>query len=164
LGRSKISKATRELFCSLQSALDDASDRLILREDMAAIRTILRTPYVDGYDEIITMGARRNFNRDPQLPHFTRDDGAWFDFAITLREGVVVSYSFEIRFLHGEPPWVRVDLNPPDHNNDQRGMRCHLHVASDDDGMVVPFQDPGPLGVLELLLAGLRRTGRVRTL
>lgn len=110
------------------------------------------------------MGDRRNFHRSRELPHLVRDDGAWFDFAITLREGEVVAWSFEVRFPDQVPAFLRFDLNPPGHDNESRHLRCHLHPGTDDDGLAVPLAaDWTPERVLGSLVSGLRRTGRVRS-
>jgi hypothetical protein len=48
------------------------------------------------------VGGDKNQERDRSLGHFERDDGAWFDFSVTVREGrqglELLAYDFEIRF------------------------------------------------------------------
>lgn len=105
----------------------------------------------------------RNNKRDKTKPHFLRDDGAWFDFAITLVGDDVVAYSFEIRSVPGlNVPWIRFDLNPPDHTNADRGLRAHVHLGSDDDGLSIPYRACEPEELLDLLIDGLRQQRRQR--
>jgi hypothetical protein len=104
-------------------------------------------------------GGEKNQNRDRGLPHFERDDGAWFDFTITVREqddGLqLLAYDFEIRLMPGMgASFLRFDLNLPEHANQQRELRCHLHPGSDD--MLVPAPMMSPLEVLDLFTHGAR--------
>lgn len=102
--------------------------------------------------------VRKNFHRDPSLPHFRRDDGAWFDFSITVaqrRGGLeLIGYNFEIRFDDGPTRFIRFDLNEPDHHNEARHLRAHIHPGSDDLQLPSPLMSP--LEVLEIVLHGLR--------
>jgi hypothetical protein len=140
--------------------LDGAANDRRLRSTMSDIRQVLKPPYRSGADEVITVGDRRNFQRSTAHPHLVRNDGVWFDFAITLRDWAVIAWSFEVRFPDQVPAFVRFDLNPPGHANT---VRCHLHPGTDDDGLSVPLAaDWTPEQVLGLMLNGLRRTGRVR--
>jgi hypothetical protein len=71
------------------------------------------------------VGGEKNLKRDRRLGHFTRDDDAWFDFTITVREHrrqlELLAYDFEIRFPPGAgTPFLRFDLNLPDHQNEDR--------------------------------------------
>jgi hypothetical protein len=157
------SKPARTLYVSLRRLLEDASNDGRLRSTIADIRQVLKPPHRSGVDEVISMGDRRNFHRSTELPHLVRDDRAWFDFAITLRDGEVVAWSFEVRFPDQVPAFLRFDLNPPGHDNEGRDLRCHLHPGTDDDGLAVPLAaDWTPERVLGLVVGGLRRTGRVR--
>lgn len=104
-------------------------------------------------------GGVKNQARDSSLPHFVRDDGAWFDFSITVREtgnGLqLLAYDFEIRFAPGMgTPFLRFDLNLPDHRNQERDLRCHLHPGSDD--VLVPAPLMTPSEVLALFIEGAR--------
>lgn len=92
-------------------------------------------------------GGEKNQGREKSLPHFERNDGAWFDFSITVREvGAhleLLSYNFEIRFAPGMgSPFLRFDLNLPDHRNQERELRCHLHPGSDDILVPAPLMSP----------------------
>jgi hypothetical protein len=161
LGAEDWSAEARRLRKELRNALLAAADAGILADAPAHVYRLVNLAR-QGIDEVIAVPHPRNFNRDRSLPHFTRSDGAWFDFAVTLRAGSVVSYSFELRFDGGAPGWVRFDLNPPGHDNDEQGLRSHVHLGSDDDGMSIPYPQQDPVTVLELLLYRVRRTGRER--
>ncbi len=102
-----------------------------------------------------------NFRRERSLPHFERDDGAWFDFHLDVRERgrqpvEIVAYGFELRFdaNAGAPAWVRFDLNPPGTDNDRRGVRSHLHPATDD--WSVPSPVFTPIELLSIMVLGMR--------
>jgi hypothetical protein len=104
-------------------------------------------------------GKTKNQGRDREFPHLTRNDGAWFDFSITVRERgdqlELLAQDFEIRFPPGMgTPFLRFDLNLPAHRNEQREMRCHLHPGSDD--ILAPAPLMGPLELLGLFVDGLR--------
>ena len=106
-------------------------------------------------------GGDKNLKRDRRLAHFTRDDDAWFDFTITVREGggrlELLAYDFEIRFPPGAgAPFLRFDLNLPAHRNEDRDLRSHLHPGSND--ILVPAPMLSPTEVLTLFLEGLRLT------
>lgn len=83
------------------------------------------------------VGGDKNQERDRRLRHFTREDDAWFDFTITVREHPqrleLLAYDFEIRFPAGSgAPFLRFDLNLPAHRNEARELRAHAHPGSDD--------------------------------
>lgn len=93
------------------------------------------------------VGGEKNQGRDHDLAHLARDDGAWFDFSITVRERgrrlELVAQDFEIRFPPGMgTPFLRFDLNLPAHRNEAREMRCHLHPGSDDLLAPAPLMSP----------------------
>jgi hypothetical protein len=98
-------------------------------------------------------GGVKNQGRDESLPHFKRDDGAWFDFSITVREAdgrvELLAYDFEIRLAPGMgASFLRFDLNLPDHRNQARELRCHLHPGSDDLLVPAPLMTPEELCAL----------------
>ena len=104
-------------------------------------------------------GGEKNQGRLEILPHFKRNDGAWFDFSITVRETEgslrLLAYDFEIRLAPGMgAPFLRFDLNLPDHRNQARDLRCHLHPGSDD--LLVPAPLMSPAELLGLFLDGVR--------
>lgn len=108
----------------------------------------------------VAVGNVRNFRRD-------RQDGAWFDFQLLAREHAgatsIIAYGFELR-MHGDHPFpfVRFDLNPPGHGNDDEGLRSHLHLGTDDEGYSVPAPVMSPLEILDLFLFRLRDGARRR--
>ncbi|MCB9668196.1 MAG: hypothetical protein H6736_12040 [Alphaproteobacteria bacterium] len=173
---SRPSPQARRLEKALRERLRTACDIGDLATTVAEMLGLLQIAS-NGADEVIQVPRdSRNFRRDRGLPHFARSDGAWFDFGITLRKGQIIAWSFEIRFpdtWKDGPGWARFDLNPPGHANEARGLRSHLHLGSDDDGMSIPytasFVSPGEdvtaddaVAMLDLLLTGMRKTGRQR--
>ena len=124
-------------------------------------------------DAFCVVGGVKNQNRDAQLSHshFMRNDGAWFDFSITVREVAgqleLLAYDFEIRFAPGAgTPFLRFDLNLPDHANARRELRSHLHPGHDD--VLIPAPRMSPAEMLSLLIYGARvvpadRKPRTRT-
>lgn len=104
-------------------------------------------------------GGDKNFARDPALKHFSRPDGAWFDFSVIVSESTegleLVAYTFEIRLPPGHGvPFVRFDLNLPGHANESREMRSHIHPGT--DALQIPSAILAPVELLELFLAHLR--------
>jgi hypothetical protein len=105
------------------------------------------------------VGGEKNQGRDRDIAHLARDDGAWFDFTLTVREHgkqlELVAYDFEIRFPPGMgAPFLRFDLNLPEHHNEARELRSHLHPGSDD--VLAPAPLMSPLELLTLFVDGLR--------
>lgn len=158
--RPPMPETVRELHREMRDALRSWSDDgLLANEPADAFRFINRSSTADGAVVLEVCGV--NFERDPTQRHFRRDDGAWFDFRMTVRERrgrplELLAYGFEIRFQpqHGGPAWIRFDLNPPGHDNDARGIRSHMHPATDD--WSVPAPSLSPIEVLHLLVVGLR--------
>lgn len=115
------------------------------------------------------VGGEKNQDRDLQRPHFMRNDGSWFDFSIIVREVGdrldLLAYDFELRLATGMgAPFLRFDLNLPEHRNQDRELRCHLHPGSDD--ILVPAPLMSPIEVLALFIDGIRpvTTRKPRTL
>lgn len=131
-------------------------------------KLVLSETEAHGGTHSIAVGDVRNFNRDRSRPHFTRkSDRAWFDFQLSVSEThsslEVLSYDFELRFEDSSPvSFVRFDLNPKGHDNETDGLRCHVHLGSDDDGHSVPAPLMSPYELLDILVHGVNRTGRVR--
>lgn len=146
-----------------------ASDQRLIAQSPSEVRALLPRPV--GTDASgtfdIAVGNVRNFRRDRALPHFSRADGAWFDFQLLVREhggtASILAYGFELRMLDERPfSFVRFDLNPPDHDNADDGLRSHLHLGTDDDGFSVPAPMMSPLEILDLFLFRLRSGPRRR--
>src|SRR5580700_4179847 len=130
--------STKELHREIRSYLIKASDQRLLGEAQTDIHQLLLFggPDGKGYFEI-AIGAVRNFNRTQGLPHFTRRcDGAWFDFQLQVKEGEgraeIIAYDFELRLPAGHGfDFVRFDLNPPGSDNQEDGLRSHIHLNAD---------------------------------
>ena len=124
---------------------------------MVADQLRLRRLLGDAY---CIVGGAKNNDRNRAVDHFVRDDGAWFDFTITVRERTgeleLLAYNFEIRFPSAMgAPFLRFDLNLPEHRNEDRELRSHLHAGSDDLYVPAPLLAPGEL--VTLFVDGLRR-------
>lgn len=155
-----------QLYRDIQSYLFKASDRRLLDEGQTDIRRNLGFDDRKGYFDI-AVGSVRNFNRTKDLPHFTRPDGGWFDFQLQVKEedgrAEIIAYDFELRLPRDAGfDFVRFDLNPPGHPNQDDGLRSHLHLNADDDGLAAPAPVMSPFEILDLFVHGLGRTGRVR--
>ena len=152
------------LWAAILKCLTTASDEKILKAKQDEIRKLLKKGASSqinkkGYAEI--MGGGKNFNRIQDIPHFKLHNGCWFDFAITIDETVspaqIIGFDFEIRFPQREGeiavPFLRIDLNLPDHNNDARDLRFHLHPSNDD--IMIHSPPMSPLEILHMFLYGI---------
>ncbi|MFI5298711.1 MAG: hypothetical protein ACHREM_11490 [Polyangiales bacterium] len=106
------------------------------------------------------VGGVKDFRREQPNGGLQRDDGAWFHFTLTLvpsgDELSVHAYDFEIVFPEGHAPsFVRFDLNEPDHPNEARALRSHVHPGNDD--LLGPAPMMTPHESLELMLEGFRQ-------
>lgn len=157
-----------QLHREIRSYLLKASDQGILRTSPAEIYKMLLCVGPDRNGHVdIAIGERRNFDRRKDLPHLTRRDGGWFDFQLFVHEEAgrseVIAYDFELRLPPGSGlDFVRFDLNPPGHGNEDDGLRSHFHLNADDDGLAAPAAVMSPFEILDLFLHGLRRVGRIR--
>lgn len=160
-----------DLFRALRRMLLLASDERLIKNQPAEVYQYLKlTPpppdarSIHGARAII--GGEKNQSRSKDKTHFLRDDDAWFDFTITVarRHGgplELLAYDFELRFPGPQPPaWIRQDLNLPGHDNEQDGLRSHLHPGNDD--IQAPAPVLSPLELLDLFLHGFRGTRRPR--
>jgi hypothetical protein len=165
----------KELGHEIQRYLCRAADLKLIRQSVTEVRARLVIAEVKGelgtqWD--IAVGSVRNFKRNPSLPHFSRPDGWWFDFQLLVEEvggrPLIVAYDFELRPPppEGRPPppfsFLRFDLNPPTHANDDDGLRSHMHLGSDDDGYSIPCAMMSPFEILDIFLHRFRATGRAR--
>lgn len=72
-----------------------------------------------------------------------------------------MGYDFELRFPGLQPPtWIRLDLNLPGHDNDEDGLRSHLHPGNED--LQAPAPMLSPLELLDLFLHGFRGRDKPR--
>ena len=157
-------KNATSLWAAILKCLTTASDEKILKAKQDEIRKLLKKGASSqinkkGYAEI--MGGGKNFNRIQDIPHFKLHNGCWFDFAITIDETIspaqIIGFDFEIRFPQREGeiavPFLRIDLNLPDHNNDERNIRFHLHPSNDD--IMIHSPPMSPLEILHMFLYGM---------
>lgn len=161
----------KQLYLEIRKYLIRASDQRLLREGQEAIHQnlLFKGPDHERICEI-AVGTVRNFNRIKHLPHFTRRDGGWFDFQLLVKEHAnkieILAYDFELRMSEGfNFEFVRFDLNPNDERErvQKDGLRSHMHLNSDDDGLAVPAPVLSPFEILDLFLHGLQKTGRIRS-
>jgi hypothetical protein len=169
----RLPARARDLERELRGVLRKASDLRVLRTTPQDILKLVRTlsePPSNVANQLrdrgllrnayCIVGGDKNQDRDRGLRHFTRDDDAWFDFTITVREQdrqlTLLAYDFEIRFLPGGgAPFLRFDLNLPEHRNEDRELRSHMHPGSDD--IILPWPRMSPTEALTMLVHDLRR-------
>lgn len=160
---------SRDLYKAISAYLMRAVTNGRLQDSVGHVKKILR--FVEDGETFTVYGARlerANFRRTDTDPHFTRSDGAWFDFLIAGRDHSqksieLMAYSCELRFPRippGLPKFVRYDLNLPGHANEIPGLRCHLHPGHDDLQATAPFMHP--LDMLDLCLYGLTWPDKLR--
>lgn len=152
----RVNKAN-ELRVQIFKCLNTARDERVLKTKLEEIHKFLKITPVDK-GKIAIFGGEKNFKRLREIPHFERSDGCWFDFSIlideTLKPAEIIGFDFEIRFPEeSQVRFLRFDLNLPDHNNEERGMRFHLHPGSDD--FMIHSPPMSPLEILHLLLYDL---------
>ena len=109
-----------------------------------------------GYWDI--MGGEKNQDRIRDIPHFSLTNGCWFDFAILVyennKEAEIIAFNFEIRFPETMySRFLRIDLNQPNHKNDDKNMRLHLHPGHDD--IMIHSPPMSPIEILYLFLYGI---------
>jgi hypothetical protein len=140
--------------------LNGASNERILSANQKEIRGLLKiSNSKQGYSEIL--GGSKNFKRIQDIPHFKLHNDCWFDFAITIDEtgktAQIIGFDFEIRFPQKEGetkvPFLRIDLNLPNHNNDAKNIRFHLHPSNDD--IMIHSPPMSPLEILQMFLYGI---------
>lgn len=174
LGRSVTwSGSAKQLLRELRNVLRTASNARALVTKPQDVLTYVRQieprqnalrPQLQAlgvaHEAIAIVGGDKNFGRSAELKHFRRRDGAWFDFSLTLRESTgtleLLAYDFEIRLPPGYgAPFVRFDLNLPEHRNEERELRSHAHFGSDD--LLVPAPVMKPDELLKLFIYGLQK-------
>lgn len=151
-------KTFKELLNALRAQLRTAHDEGLLRTPSHDIYKWVRRNDEPEADEEILGGVKSS--RDPADAHLVRDDGAWIHFKIRVRQEdrstlMAVAFDFEIVFPEPHtPPWLRFDLNPPGHSNEERELRSHLHPGNDD--ILVRALEMTPQAILDQLVRGLR--------
>ena len=101
------------------------------------------------------VGGRRNNERREEQADLLTPDGGWLSFSAVLRpkdsKVEVVAYNVERVYRRDDGPhWIRFDFSPPGHDNDQRGMRSHVHPGDDDLQLPAPIFAPHELIALLL--------------
>jgi hypothetical protein len=151
--------SAKKLYCEISNILSDARNERILSNKQADIPKLLQLKTINAVpkDKMEILGGERNFDRIKTIPHFERQDGCWFDFAIALKQtktsAEVIGFNFEIRFPDNVPVrFLRFDFNLPEHDNEERGMRFHIHPGCDD--FMVNAPPMSPIEILNLFLYG----------
>jgi hypothetical protein len=155
-------KSANILRAEVFQLLNMASDDGVLAATQADLRGLIKlTPQPKlGKNVMAVMvgAATKNFKRDPAQPHLRRQDGAWFDFSIlvdeTQKPAAIIGFDFELRFPAGfSTAFLRYDLNTPGHNNQDDGLRFHIHPGSDD--LMIHSGPLTPIEILQQFLYGL---------
>ena len=161
-------ESANKLRGKLFKCLNKANDEGVLKTPLHEINKLLKLSKSEkdgkGFSEIV--GGQRNFKRSKDIPHFERWDGCWFDFAILIDQNYqpaeIIGFNFEIRFPeNSQINFLRFDLNLPNHNNEERGIRFHFHPGSDD--LILHSPPMSPLEILHLFLYSLPIKKRPRS-
>ena len=127
----------------------------------------LKEPFRTGWlglgpktKEFEIVGGAKHFKRIKNLDspdYLERVDGCWFDFSIMIVQSnqsvEIIGFDFEIRFLDDvSVKFFRIDFNLPGHENEDLGMRFHLHPGNDD--FMVHALPMSPIEILNLFLYG----------
>src|SRR5882672_567087 len=128
----------------------------VLPEPPPVVAEQLRARSIVG-NAYCVVGGEKSQAREHVVAHLKRNDDAWFDFTITVRERAreleLLAYNFEIRFPSAMgTPFLRFDYNLPGHDNE---LRSHLHAGSDDVYMPAPLMSPAE--IITLFIERLRR-------
>jgi len=160
------------LLRALRNILRRASDERLLRNPPHEVfslvkRTALPPDAAAIRGAVAIAGGEKNQHRSRDKKHFERADGAWFDFTITVARAdgpalELLAYDFELRLPDGlqPPPWLRFDLNLPGHDNEEDGLRSHLHPGNDDLQAPAPLMYP--LELLDLFIHGFHGRSKPR--
>lgn len=158
-------KSTKFLRAEILKCLTSAYNEGFLNTKIHEIHNLLKM--TSQSQKIIEItGGELNFKRRKELAHFERFDGAWFDFGVLVDEtnkpAIIIGFHFEIRFLKNNPiKFLRFDLNLPDHNNQDKGKRFHIHPGTDD--FMIHSPPMSPLEILHLFLYDLYLPQRPRS-
>lgn len=160
--------SAKTLYQQLSKTLNRAHNEGFLDTKLSEIHKLLKMS--QDQDQFVILGGlekvgTKNFKKSKDIPHFSRADGCWFDFAITITEtrkpAEIVGFDFEIRFPEIMPVrFVRFDLNLPGHDNQSDGLRFHLHPGSEDFMVHSPLMSP--LEILHLFLYGFEIPKKLR--
>jgi hypothetical protein len=156
--------SAKALRTEIFKALNQAHNLGYLATRLHEINQLLKITN-QAQQQIEITGGQKNFGRSRDIAHFSRADGCWFDFAITVSEArksaEVIGFDFEMRFPEIMPvQFVRFDLNLPGHDNQTDGLRFHLHPGSDD--LMIHSPPMSPLEILHLFLYRFEIPRKVR--
>src|SRR5260370_3539587 len=108
------------------------------------------TPTANGMVFVLT-GGPKDFDRvsgalSPK-ERLVREDAAVIHFSLTVLERAgsieLLAYDFEIYFPSGEPiSFLRFDLNRRGHDNEELGIRSHIHPGHGDLQLPSPTMTP----------------------
>lgn len=153
-------ESAKFLRTQILKCLTEAYDNGILKTKINEIYRLLKLEESNNYGKNVknVKGGELNFKRRKEFPHFERFDGSWFDFGILVdeanKEATIIGFHFEIRFLDDKPiKFLRFDLNLPEHNNEDRGKRYHIHPGTDD--FMIHSPPMSPLEILHMFLYDL---------
>ncbi|PSM31820.1 hypothetical protein [Haliangium sp. UPWRP_2] len=154
----------------ITNSRDDIIHKLLKKSDPVDLELFERLkldPDEHPPEQVVSIiGGQKDYKDDAQIPQFLRDDGARFNFSLTLHvppqeDMILLAYDFDIRLANiATLSFVRFDLNPPSNRRKDK-MRCHLHLNQNDDGLSVPAPLMHPLELLELFIYDFRQ-GKVR--
>lgn len=150
----------KELLQQIRKVLNDAQRSGALRTAQEDIyKNVVLSGNGASKDDFVICGGKKDFKRIPENASLIRNDRAWLHFSMAIRafKGYVelLAYNFEIVFPpEHNPLFVRLDLNPPGHENELRGLRSHVHPGNDD--LQIPAPCMTPLEILEIMLHRLR--------
>jgi hypothetical protein len=163
-------KSAKILRAQIFKLLNGAGDDGMLATTQADLQRLLKlTPQPKQGKNVMAImvgPATKNFKRDLAKPHIRRRDEAWFDFSIlvdeTQKPAEIIGFDFELRFPEGFPTaFLRYDLNTPGHNNQDDGLRFHIHPGSDD--LIIHSAPLTPIEILQQFLYGLPIPTKPRT-
>ena len=165
---ARLPATAQELHEALRRILQQAVRAEALRTPPYEVSKLLRltsSQSKQGGSLIAITGGPKDFSRldnevDPK-ERLVRDDGAVIHFSISVKELPgsdrvrLHAYDFELYFPLKQPMWfVRFDLNEPGHENQDLGLRSHLHPSHED--LQVPSPVLSPMEVLSFLLYRMR--------
>jgi hypothetical protein len=162
-------KSAKNLYQQLSKILNQAHNEGFLETKLSDIHKLLKMTDRNRQQVVILGGLEKegtkNFKRSKDIPHFSKRDGCWFDFAITIDQAPqsteIIGFDFEMRFPEVMPvKFVRFDLNFPGHDNQNDGLRFHFHPGSDD--LMIHSPPMSPVEILHLFLYGLEIPQKVR--
>ena len=171
-------KNAKFLRTQILQCLTLASNEKVLKTNINEIHDLLKLSQSSvvpkkGYTAIT--GGEKNQHHRLDIPHFKLHNGYWFDFAITIDEtckpAKIIGFNFEIRLRKKAVRvktsshsafrkrknlalFLRIDLSLPNHHNDERGLRFHLHPNSGD--IIIPSLPMSPLDILHMFLYGMK--------